>query len=292
MRFLILSLMVLCALSAPQKVRHTDVTVLTLHKGRMSEGRRSAPVPQLTCLSGCDFTPETVQCYNRGSDGHDVQWECKADLPGSTRFGEVTVACEGYDYPDDPFILQGSCGLEYSLLSDDRSHGSSHSSYNSYDSKPYSRYGWGSSIFVVGLMCFVAYYVYNNCLSPRGAGGFGGGAGGSRWGGDFPGGGGPYGGGSYGGGNNDGYKGSQSYGASGGTPTPSTGPGFWSGMLGGGALGYMLGNRNNGYGGYQQPWGGFGGGFTNRGFGGGGMRMGGGGGGMRSSSGFGGTRRR
>ncbi len=31
------------------------------------------------------------------------------------RFGELAVNCEGYDYPDDPFILVGSCGVEYKL---------------------------------------------------------------------------------------------------------------------------------------------------------------------------------
>lgn len=27
----------------------------------------------------------------------------------------LQVGCEGYDYPDDPFILKGSCQLVYSL---------------------------------------------------------------------------------------------------------------------------------------------------------------------------------
>jgi len=31
------------------------------------------------------------------------------------RLGSVSVACEGYDYPEDPYILAGSCGLEYTL---------------------------------------------------------------------------------------------------------------------------------------------------------------------------------
>ena len=54
------------------------------------------------------------------------------------RLGSVTVACEGYDYPDDPYILAGSCGLEYSLeltqLGREKRAGTSHSSsaYNSY----------------------------------------------------------------------------------------------------------------------------------------------------------------
>jgi len=29
--------------------------------------------------------------------------------------GSVNVLCEGYDYPEDPYILAGSCGLEYTL---------------------------------------------------------------------------------------------------------------------------------------------------------------------------------
>lgn len=29
-------------------------------------------------------------------------------------FGEIEVVCEGYDYPDDPYILAGSCGVRNS----------------------------------------------------------------------------------------------------------------------------------------------------------------------------------
>lgn len=47
------------------------------------------------------------------------QWECKADLDNAVRFGKINVYCEGYDYPDDPYILKGSCGvcdLAFSLI--------------------------------------------------------------------------------------------------------------------------------------------------------------------------------
>ncbi|KAK0394065.1 hypothetical protein QR680_000553 [Steinernema hermaphroditum] len=38
----------------------------------------------------CDrFPPRSVQCYKRGSDGIDVQWECKADIPKKYRFGQM-----------------------------------------------------------------------------------------------------------------------------------------------------------------------------------------------------------
>ena len=39
------------------------------------------------------------------------QWECKTDMDNAYRFGQVEVSCEGYDYPEDPYILKGSCGV-------------------------------------------------------------------------------------------------------------------------------------------------------------------------------------
>ncbi|MCO5593700.1 hypothetical protein L7F22_047717 [Adiantum nelumboides] len=42
--------------------------------------------------------------------------QCSADLPHSIRMGRVEVGCEGWDHSSDPYILKGSCGLEYTLL--------------------------------------------------------------------------------------------------------------------------------------------------------------------------------
>ena len=36
-------------------------------------------------------------------------------MPTEFKFGKIQVGCEGYDYPDDPYILAGSCGLEYTI---------------------------------------------------------------------------------------------------------------------------------------------------------------------------------
>ena len=59
------------------KIKLTDVNVITLQQGKMTNSRRTHPVPQLQCVggtAGCSgFTPRVVQCYNRGSDGYDVQ---------------------------------------------------------------------------------------------------------------------------------------------------------------------------------------------------------------------------
>ncbi|XP_016312553.1 store-operated calcium entry-associated regulatory factor-like isoform X2 [Sinocyclocheilus anshuiensis] len=108
-----------CWNDATEAVLLRDVQVLTLHRGRYTTARRSSPVLQLQCVggsAGCgSFVPEVVQCYNRGSDGIDTQWECKADMDNVYRFGRVEVSCEGYNSPNDAYVLRGSCGLEYTL---------------------------------------------------------------------------------------------------------------------------------------------------------------------------------
>ncbi|CAM9320855.1 unnamed protein product [Ectocarpus sp. 13 AM-2016] len=92
------------------------VKVITLHDAKDTAGRRSAPVPQLVCRGGCqEWAPEVVQCYNMGSDGTDAAWKCEANMPDDYSFSSVEVSCEGYDYPDDPYILKDSCQLIYTL---------------------------------------------------------------------------------------------------------------------------------------------------------------------------------
>lgn len=274
------------------KVLLEKVTALTLEQGKMTNGRRSAPVPQLKCVggsAGCSYTnqPRVVQCHNRGFDGYDVQWECKAELDSKYQFGKIQVSCEGYEYPDDPYVLRGSCGLEYEL--DLTQHGENshyHKSYHHddhYSAPPnyhHSRgWSWGGllGLAVVG---FILYRVLKGCFGGGYAQRQGMATGGT-------------------------YAGSQTY----SSPPPNTGGtgggwgGFWTGAATGGTLGYLFGNRGRGYGyggggwggNYGPSWGG--GGYSTgyrssrpSGFGG----FGGGGSSSRSrtSSGFGGTSRR
>lgn len=107
------------AAGTPQKVRLRDVEVLTFQKGELTNGRRSACISQLQCVGGAARSEsnlvETVQCRNMGFDGQDVNWECKTHIEPYLKLGKTAVSCEGYDYPDDPYVLVGSCGLEYTL---------------------------------------------------------------------------------------------------------------------------------------------------------------------------------
>ncbi|KAL1443410.1 hypothetical protein MTO96_007493 [Rhipicephalus appendiculatus] len=223
--------------SSRKKVKLKDVEVLTLRQGQYTTGRRSSPVPQLTCLggsAGCQNAPAVVQCYNRGSDGYSTQWECKADMSKSQKFGTVEVTCEGYDHADDEYILAGSCGLEYRLEKTGYGGGST------YDSYKHSTYTYGSksgstfeTILFLAVVAFVIYAIYRTCLAPGQLD-------------DAP----P----AYDDGPPPDYPGfrpqyqtdascgsARAPGAAGGLG----GGGFWTGAAAGGLLGYLFGNRNN-----------------------------------------------
>lgn len=61
---------------------------------------------------------DVMRCTNAGSDYDDdnVQWTCKASLPPEFKLGSTDVSCEGYDSPEDPYVLKGSCGVSYRLV--------------------------------------------------------------------------------------------------------------------------------------------------------------------------------
>lgn len=163
----------------------------------------SSPVNQLSCVGGAcrEYTPSSVMCRNVGSDGVDAQWKCEADMPSEFKFGRVQVTCEGYEYPEDPYVLAGSCGLEYTI---DRVRGNNsrgrRDQYQASNSNGYRNYGsqynYGSSssysssqgstsggLFAVAILLFVFFTVYRSCNEPRGSTDMGGGGGGGGGGG-------------------------------------------------------------------------------------------------------------
>jgi len=240
----------------PDSVNLGDVKVLTLYHGKMTNGRRSAPVPQLKCVGGSArkaFTPQVVQCHNQGFDGEDFQWECKTDMDNAYRFGKISVSCEGYSYPDDPYILKGSCGLEYTLDFTKEGYNQQSREHNYYGDSSYSGQTGRSSeegssfvgIFIVMLACcLVIYALYKTCIAPSEPVFQS-----SSTGGDF---------GGYPGGNGSfypnappppGFRSDYTSGASCGSQPAGANRagGFWTGAATGGLLGYMFGNQGNSF---------------------------------------------
>lgn len=272
------------ARSGVDSVRLSDVQTLTLYTGQSTAGRRSAPVAQIECVGGTAkgrYNPPTIQCKNMGTDGTDIQWECKADLDNAYRFGETTVTCEGYSFPDDPFVLAGSCGVEYTLeltqegREQERNHAFSGSSRTTNHRNADSSV-WSTVLSMAILGCLL--FGICSCIN-----------GGGHHQPIHPGGPPP----SYSSSCNGGYGAPRSsdftpprtYGASSGS-----GPGFWTGAATGAMFGSAL-NRAPAY--HTRPafssrrgWGGDGGAWS------GGSSTTRGSSGTRTASGFGGTRRR
>ncbi|KAH0381972.1 DUF1183-domain-containing protein, partial [Aureobasidium melanogenum] len=226
----------------------SKISSLTLRADQKTSARRSSPIPQLQCTGGNArglYDVDVMRCTNAGSDYDDdnVQWTCKASLPPEFKLGSTDVSCEGYDSPEDPYVLKGSCGVSYRLvLTEEGERKYGHRADGDERSGPASTgeklIFWAFFTFVAGM---IVYGVWDSCVRgnnrrPQQAGhGYGGG-----WGGD----------------DNDDPpppytpygkpSSSRNYGTQNGQAWR---PGFWTGAgagaAAGAAAGYMAGNRGN-----------------------------------------------
>lgn len=104
----------------------SKVSAITVRAGKQTASRRVPPVPQLQCVGPAKicsrYTVDVMRCTNEGVeyDENNVQWSCKASLPEEFKLGSTDVTCEGYESSDDPYVLKGSCGVEYRLLLTDK----------------------------------------------------------------------------------------------------------------------------------------------------------------------------
>ncbi|KAG9702565.1 DUF1183-domain-containing protein, partial [Aureobasidium melanogenum] len=144
---------------------------LTLRAGQKTSARRSSPIPQLQCTGGNArglYDVDVMRCTNAGSDYDDdnVQWTCKASLPPEFKLGSTDVSCEGYDSPEDPYVLKGSCGVSYRLvLTEEGERKYGHRADGDERSGPASTgeklIFWAFFTFVAGM---IVYGVWDSCV--------------------------------------------------------------------------------------------------------------------------------
>ncbi|KAK4957371.1 hypothetical protein LTR10_005333 [Elasticomyces elasticus] len=262
----------------------SQVKTLTLRADSETSHRRVEPLPQLSCVGGNAqglYDVDVMRCKNAGSDydTEDIQWTCSASLPPEFKLGSTDVICEGYESPEDPYVLKGSCGVEYRLVlteQGERKYG--RNTFERVYKKPtgqnaanalFTLLFWGVFVAVIGI------FIYKTCISPTPNGGPDGNDRRLGWNGGG-GGGGP----DDDRGDNDNPppytprapKPRSDYQANSGGPSAQAGgrangqwrPGFWTGAAAGAAANYAgsalgnamnpnRGNRNRGYGGYDQP---------------------------------------
>jgi len=116
---IVVVLVVACAL-AYERVHLRDITCLHLAEGAVAVTRSKDVPRQLWNVGEFDAAVPEMTCNNVGWDGVgwdgvEVTWECTIpdDVPAKLAGG--TVKCEGWDYPDDPFVVAGSCRVLYTL---------------------------------------------------------------------------------------------------------------------------------------------------------------------------------
>ena len=240
------------ASKSPQSLLLSDVKTLTLRKDLKTSHNRVPAVPQLKCVGGTAkglYEIDVLRCKNAGSSygDEDVQWTCTAALPSEFKLGSTDVICEGFSSSEDPYVLKGSCGVEYRLmlteLGEDKYGKKGKDGWDGYEGR--SKGGdWATVLFWFIFIAVVGWMIYA-ALVRDGPGRRPPGAAPNHW---FGGGGGdddndpppPY-----------EYRPSPKPKAtSSRTPRAASAqaqggwkPGFWSGALGGAAAGYMAGNR-------------------------------------------------
>lgn len=100
----------------------SKVSAITVRAGKQTTSRRVSPVPQLQCVGRSTicklYSIDVMRCTNEGADydENNVQWSCKTSLPEEFKLGSTDVTCEGYESSEDPYVLKGSCSVEYRLL--------------------------------------------------------------------------------------------------------------------------------------------------------------------------------
>lgn len=147
------------------RVKLSQLKIITLHKDNYTNSRRLDPILQLKCMSTpalCrSYAPSFVKCVNRGYPEDKIKWECSAELDKKIRFGRLKVICEGYDNASDDFILDGSCGLEYYL-----EFANFNQVYDYYNKDIYET-SKISNFLTLMIMVIVVLTVYKSCIKNR-----------------------------------------------------------------------------------------------------------------------------
>ncbi|RMJ12468.1 hypothetical protein BHE90_007188 [Fusarium euwallaceae] len=236
----------LAARQPKDAIKLSDVKSLTLRgKGAMTNHRRVSAIPQLRCVSRgaiCDlYEIDVMRCTNQGSSwgDEDIEWSCTASLPEELKLGSTDVICEGYAYPDDPYVLKGSCGVEYQLALTSKGERRYPDIANGgWFNDGRGGIDWGALVFTIIFVGILGWIIYSACCvaqrnnvninrprrRPDGWGGPGGWGPGWGPGGDDP---------------PPPYPGTKPQ------NTDTWRPGFWSGAAGGAAAGYLAGSRNS-----------------------------------------------
>ena len=102
---------------APQHARVHLSHISSIHltsDGTAATKRYTKAPPQLECVGGKawfdSYRIGRAMCIQNAGE-----WTCNAETAPGYVVRDVRVVCEGYDTPDDEYVLDGSCSMQYML---------------------------------------------------------------------------------------------------------------------------------------------------------------------------------
>lgn len=136
-------------------------------RGRHGQGRLLA--------QGCAVLQPWLRRHRHavGVSGRDAgrvpvrRGECAALGPDPA---QISVNCEGYDYPDDPYVLAGSCALRYELDYSRAGAGKASQRQGGTFERKGDDPPWLLPLIYFGIVLFVLYLIYLNVTGPRDGG--------------------------------------------------------------------------------------------------------------------------
>jgi hypothetical protein len=111
-----------------EKIYLGNISSLTFYQNKTTTYRKSLSFKQLECVANCIASPDNVTCININVGSlndsvkliYSIMWSCVPfGMTDNFNITNTVISCEGYDYEQDVFVVNGSCNLKYEIACHD-----------------------------------------------------------------------------------------------------------------------------------------------------------------------------
>lgn len=115
----------LLALLAFTRVFRGSLRQITMTTGKPTTSKKGEVHNQVECYSDprqicAEYGPKAIRCNNSNPANHpDPKWNCEPiDWSIRHQIVESQINCEGWDKPDDSYVVQDSCYIKIRMIYD------------------------------------------------------------------------------------------------------------------------------------------------------------------------------
>ena len=105
----------------------SDVGSLTFYNDRYANTLLTPSKPQMICMSPAELCLEankkSITCFNKDKNPitNEILWDCIGDyMRDSHSVSSANVICENYDGFSTNYLVDGSCYVEYNIVTNNR----------------------------------------------------------------------------------------------------------------------------------------------------------------------------